>query len=45
MEGIRCGHVGVLVLILVWWETWDKPLAAVPGLLWALSEEASDKGL
>ena len=26
MEGIRCGHVGVLVLILVWWETWDKPL-------------------
>ena len=26
MEGITRGQVGVLVLILVWWETWDNPL-------------------
>lgn len=26
MEGAGLGHLGVLVLTVVWWVTWDTPL-------------------
>lgn len=26
MEGGGLGHLGVLVLTVVWWVTWDTPL-------------------